>query len=146
MQIKGWNEPKALLDEAISNGSLKSVIGIIGSSDGIIFSHASGTRDIEYKKRIEIDAIIKIASMTKLVTTIAALQLCEKGLIDLDKGMDVCLPNFAKSKIPVNFSQKYKPNFKITKRTPSVRELITHTSGYVYPFLMQTQWQHKKME
>ena len=53
MQIKGWNEPKALLDEAISNGSLKSVIGIIGSSDGIIFSHASGTRDIEYKKRIE---------------------------------------------------------------------------------------------
>ena len=59
MQIKGWNEPKALLDEAISNGSLKSVIGIIGSSDGIIFSHASGTRDIEYKKRIEIDAIIK---------------------------------------------------------------------------------------
>ena len=82
MQIKGWNEPKALLDEAISNGSLKSVIGIIGSSDGIIFSHASGTRDIEYKKRIEIDAIIKIASMTKLVTTIAALQLCEKGLID----------------------------------------------------------------
>ena len=134
MQIKGWNEPKALLDEAISNGSLKSVIGIIGSSDGIIFSHASGTRDIEYKKRIEIDAIIKIASMTKLVTTIAALQLCEKGLIDLDKGMDAYLPNFAKPKILVNFSQKYKPNFKITKRTPSVRELITHTSGYVYPF------------
>ena len=134
MQIKGWNEPKALLDEAISNGSLKSVIGIIGSSDGIIFSHASGTRDIEYKKRIEIDAIIKIASMTKLVTTIAALQLCEKGLIDLDKGMDVYLPNFAKPKILVNFSQKYEPNFKIPKRIPSVRELITHTSGYVYPF------------
>ena len=48
--------------------------------------------------------------------------------------MDAYLPNFAKPKILVNFSQKYKPNFKITKRTPSVRELITHTSGYVYPF------------
>ena len=135
MQIKGWNEPRDLLDEATSNGSLKSVIGIIGSSDGIIFSHASGIRDIEYKKRIEIDDIIKIASMTKLVTTIAALQLFEKGLIDLDKGMDAYLPNFAKPKVLVNFSQKYKPNFKIPKRTPSVRELITHTPGYVYPFL-----------
>ena len=61
MQIKGWDEPRALFDEATSNGSLKSLIGIIDSSDGIIFSHASGTRDIEYKKRIEIDAIIEIA-------------------------------------------------------------------------------------
>ena len=118
MQIKGWNEPKALLDEAISNGSLKSVIGIIGSSDGIIFSHASGTRDIEYKKRIEIDAIIKIASMTKLATTIAELQLFEKRLIDLDKEMDAYLPNFAKPKILFNFSQKINQISKYPKELP----------------------------
>ena len=44
--------------------------------------------------------------MTKLVTTIAALQLFEKGLIDLDKGMEAYSPNFAKPKILFNFSQK----------------------------------------
>ena len=76
--------------------------------------------------------IIQIASMTKLVTTIAILQLVEKEKID--NQIDYYLPELANLKILKGFDQG-SPVYVEPSRRPTVRELITHTSGFTYDFL-----------
>lgn len=73
--------------------------------------------------------IFRIASMTKAVTSVAALQLVEQGLLDLDEPLDGLMPEMAS--IPIlnedgDLVQSTKP---IT-----LRHLLTHTSGFAYPF------------
>ena len=78
------------------------------------------------------DSIFAIASMTKLITTIAVLQLVEAGLIELDSGLRPYLPETINPKIIRGFDKDDDPIFVDAARSPTVRELITHTSGYVY--------------
>ena len=78
------------------------------------------------------DSIFAITSMTKLITTIAVLQLVEADLVELDSGLDQYLPETINPKIIQGFDKDDNPIFVDAARSPTVRELITHTSGYVY--------------
>ena len=123
---------RAVLDQAVQAGKLPMSVALIANSEGILFTHASGHRDSEKRQMMCPDSIFAIASMTKLITTIAALQLVEAELVDLDAGLDKYLPETANPKIIQGFDEKDNPIFVDAERSPTVRELITHTSGYVY--------------
>ena len=75
---------QAVLHTAVDRGDLKVAMGMVGDSSGILMTHASGHSDASANEPVEPDAIFAIASMTKLVTTIAALQLVEDAKLDLD--------------------------------------------------------------
>ena len=123
---------RAVLDQAVKDGKLPMSVALIANSEGVLFTHASGYRDSENGQMMRPDSIFAIASMTKLITTIAVLQLVEAGLIELDSGLDQYLPETINPKIIRGFDKDDDPIFVDAARSPTVRELITHTSGYVY--------------
>ena len=130
--MENGDQIRAVLDQAVSDGKLPMSVALVANSQGVLFTHASGYRDSEKGQMMRPDSIFAIASMTKLITTIAVLQLVEADLVELDSGIDQYLPETINPKIIQGFDKDDNPIFVDAARSPTVRELITHTSGYVY--------------
>ena len=115
------------MDEALSNSDLPALIAIAINNKGervdYIFGKAIWT---EENSKVTPQHIFRIYSMTKIVTSIAAMQLVEKGLVKLDEDLSPFLPEM--SKIPILSNGKL-----ITAKNPiTLRHLLTHTSGFGY--------------
>lgn len=80
------------------------------------------------------DQVAYIASCTKLITSIASLQIVERGLIKLDDALDDHLPELAAQPI---IHQNEDGTFEMlkAKRSITLRQLLTHTSGATYAFM-----------
>ena len=124
----------AVLDQTIAAGKLNFAVASVGNAGGQTWSHAAGHQDAEKTKPASPDNIIQIASMTKLVTTIAALQLAEQGKLDLDTPISAYAPELNELQVLKGFEADDTPIFEKANRAPTARELMTHTAGYVYEF------------
>ena len=122
-----------VISNAVVSGDLRLAAGLVGNRNGELFSSTFELIENKNKVAEKRDVIINIASMTKLITTIAVLQLVEQGKIDLDKEINVYLPELSNLKILEGFEKK-EPILTSPARLPLIRELITHTSGYAYDF------------
>ena len=109
---------ESVLDQAVAQGDLRLGLAMIASSEGILFQHAVGARDVEGQSPVDIDAIIAMASMTKLVTTVAALQLVEGGALSLDEPVNHYLPALERVQILVEFRGD-EPVYKPAPRAPT---------------------------
>ena len=138
MVLKDTDEIIKILDDVTSRGDLKMAVGLIANSEGVLFEHASGFRDDGNALPMQTDSIFAIASMTKLITTIAALQLVDSGQVGLDQEVDEYLSEIRDIQILRGFESDDKPIIEKATRSPTVRELITHTSGYVYSIWNET--------
>jgi CubicO group peptidase (beta-lactamase class C family) len=74
------HRPEDVLDEAVNQGNLAFAVAAFGTSEGQSWAYAAGHRDANKRHSANPDNIVQIASMTKLVTSTAALQLVERGL------------------------------------------------------------------
>ena len=124
----------SVLDRTIATGKLNFAVAAVGNAGGQTWSHAAGYQDSEKTKPASPKNIIQIASMTKLVTTIAALQLMEQGKLDLDTPISAYAPELNDLKVLRGFEADDTPIFEKANRAPTARELMTHTAGYVYEF------------
>ena len=97
--MENGDQIRAVLDEAVKDGKLPMSVALVANSEGVLFTHASGYRDPENGQMMRPDSIFAIASMTKLITTIAVLQLVEADLVELDSGLDQYLPETINPKI-----------------------------------------------
>ena len=122
----------AVLDQTIATGKLNFAVAAVGNAGGQTWSHAAGYQDAEKTKAASPDNIIQIASMTKLVTTIAALQLVEQGKLDLDTPISAYAPELNELQVLTGFAADDTPIFEKANRAPTARELMTHTAGYTY--------------
>ena len=123
-------ELKAVLERSTASGRLRGVVALVADGKGIQFQHASGNaRD---GVSMQLDTLFNIASMTKLVTTIAVLQLVEVEELDLDVPVDRYLPELGSIKVLQEFASDGTPEFRPPLSIPTARELLTHTSGFVY--------------
>jgi CubicO group peptidase (beta-lactamase class C family) len=84
----------------------------------------------EDAKPLEFDATFFIASCTKLITSIASLQVVERGLITLDEPVDKYLPELASQPIVEVDGSEIK--LREATKPITLRELITHSSGATY--------------
>ena len=125
---------EAVINSAISNGSLNFAVAAVGGKAGQTWSYAAGHRDAEQTQPAGPDNIIQVASMTKLITTIAALQLMEQGKLDLDSPISLYAPELKDLQVLKGFDADDNPIFEKAERAPTARELMTHTAGYVYEF------------
>ena len=116
---------KSLLDDS----PIESVAMLKISKDGKINFFNKGFINSQNKDLIDKNSIFQIASMTKTLTSIAAMQLVEQGLITIDEPLDKLLPKMAE--IPILNEDK-----KIIKAKNSItlRHLLTHTAGFGYRF------------
>ena len=121
-----------ILEKHIAGGDLPCAVAGVASADGTLYMGAAGLRSLDASDAMTTDTIFAIASMTKAITTVATLQLVEQGLIDLDTSITAYLPDLEHLKVLNGFDDDGKPMLSSPKSSPTTRQLLTHTSGYVY--------------
>ncbi len=122
----------AVLASGVENGRIPGVIAIAATSDGITYEGTAGVRDISSNTKMTVDTIVRIASMTKAITSVAVMQLVEQGEIELDQPASDYLPRLKEVEVLEGFDADNKPILRPAKTAVTVRQLLTHTSGYVY--------------
>jgi CubicO group peptidase (beta-lactamase class C family) len=96
------------------------------------YEGAFGVRDTSGTP-VKMDSIFAIASMTKAITTVAALQLVEQGKFQLDEPVSKHLPQFADVQVLDHFDPSTGKAILRPARTPvTLKHLLTHTSGLCY--------------
>ena len=85
-----------ILEAACTEGKIPgAVVAAANASGSLNYAGAFGKRSLEDGKACELDTIMALFSVTKLVTTIAALQLVERGKVGLDNDVSEVLPELA---------------------------------------------------
>lgn len=123
-----------VLTAAIAGDAVPGVVALAAGDDGVIYEGAAGLRQAGESDPITPDTMMRLASMTKMVTTTAALQLVERGRVDLDATVDTYLPDFASVQVLDGFDGD-TPRLRAPKARATVHHLVTHTTGLGYWFL-----------
>jgi len=127
------------LKAAVEGGDVPGVVALAADRSGIIYSGAFGSRDDGQRRPMTTDTIFRIASMTKAVTSAALMQLVEQQRVALDDPADKYLPAFHHLQVIQSFSSTTGAyTVRPGRRAPTVRELLTHTSGLAYNFVSPT--------
>ncbi|KAK0663559.1 Acyltransferase mokF [Lasiodiplodia hormozganensis] len=93
----------------------------------------------------DVDVLWTIASSTKFITTIAALQCVDKGLLTLDGDIGDILPEWKNPKILTGFTESDEPIFVPAKNTVTLRRLLSHNSGIAYAFESPTLQKYQEL-
>jgi methyl acetate hydrolase len=123
------------IDEALRSGiarrKIPAVVGMAATESKTLYTGAFGVRDSQGTP-VRADSIFAIASMTKAVTTVAALQLVEQGKVTLDEPVSKHLPKLEKLDVLEGFDADGKPILSPAKTPVTLKHLLTHTSGLCY--------------
>jgi methyl acetate hydrolase len=122
-----------VLREGIQRRKIPCVAAIVASTDSILYSGAFGKRDSASGVDVQPDSIFAIASMTKAITSVAAMQLVERGKLKLDEPVARHLPQLEKPDVLQGFDAAGKPVLRPAAKPITLRHLLTHTSGFAYP-------------
>jgi CubicO group peptidase (beta-lactamase class C family) len=122
-----------VLRNAVERGDVPGVVAMAANDDGPIYEGAAGVREAGKDDAITPDTMLRIASMTKMVATTAALQLVEQGKLDLDAPVDTYRPEFAEIQVLEGFDGD-TPRLRAPASRATVRQLVTHTTGLGYWF------------
>ncbi len=122
-----------VLQAAVDRGDVPAVVAIAADRDGVIYRGAAGPRAAGGGDPITADTHFRIMSMTKMVATVAALQLVEKGSLDLDAPIDTYRPEFADVQVLEGWDGD-TPRLRAPASRATVRQLLTHTTGLGYWF------------
>jgi methyl acetate hydrolase len=120
-----------VLRDAVERGDVPGVVAMAAGDDGLIYEGAAGVRSADADDPIAPDTMMRIASMTKMVTTVAGLQLVDRGEIDLDAPVDTYRPEFADLPVLDGFDGD-APRLRPPRTRATVRQLMTHTAGLAY--------------
>ncbi|KAL8854313.1 MAG: hypothetical protein Q9221_000799 [Calogaya cf. arnoldii] len=131
-------EIRSVIDKVTANGNkIPGCVFCVVNKDGkTLFEHASGKRGAGTQAPMTLDSIFWIASCTKMICGIAAMQLCEQGKIsldDADKVEETC-PELKKIRILKSVDEHGKPELVEKKYRITLRMLLTHTAGFGYSF------------
>jgi methyl acetate hydrolase len=128
-------EIDAVLRRAVEAGEVPGVVATAATDGQVIYEGAFGRRDLAQGGETTLDTIFRIASMTKAVTSVAAMQLVEAGRLDLNQPIGRVLPELAAPQVLVGFDAGGKPRLRPARRPITLRHLLTHTAGFGYEML-----------
>src|SRR5204862_657673 len=123
------------LRASVERKDVPGVVALVTNRDRVVYQGAFGVADVSTGRALTTDALFRIASMTKPVTSLALMQLIEQGKLALDDPADKYLPELAGLKVVESFDAltgEYK--LRPAAKRPTVRQFLTHTSGLAYPF------------
>src|SRR6195952_3969866 len=120
---------------AVERKDVPGVVTLVTDRDRVLYQSAFGVADVATGRPLTTDALFRIASMTKPITSVALMQLVEQGRIGLDDPAEKYLPELANQKVieafdPATGAYTLRP----AARPPTVKHFLTHTSGLAYPF------------
>jgi len=124
----------AVLRRATDTKEVPGVVAVAANDKGVIYEGAFGTRNLAQGPAMTLDTIFRLASMTKAVTSVAAMQLVEQGRLQLDQPIGNVLPELSAPQVLDGFDDAGAPRLRPAKRPITLRHLLTHTAGFGYEF------------
>jgi methyl acetate hydrolase len=122
----------AVLKQAVDTGKVPGVVAMATTAEGPIYKGAFGTRRLGESPAMTLDTVFRIASMTKAITCVAAMQLVEQGKLSLDEPVPAIDPGLAAPQVLIGFDVHGAPILRPAKRPITLKHLMTHTAGFCY--------------
>ena len=122
----------AVLRGAVERGDVPGVAAVAGNRAGTLYEGAFGRRGLDRSEPMAHDTVAWIASMTKAVTSAAAMQMVEQGKLSLDEPIGAVLPDLASPQVLEGFDAAGAPKLRPARRSITLRHLLTHTAGFTY--------------
>src|SRR5579862_4737091 len=135
---------RVMKERYVDGGFLPGILTQIYRRGELAHTGMAGMMDIERKKPMREDAIFRIYSMTKPITSVALMMLVEEGAIGLDDAVHTYIPSWKNLRVYQSGMPSLVENTAgqfITspvKRPMKVVDLVTHTSGLTYGFMTRT--------
>ncbi len=126
------HDADALLGGAVADGYVPGVVAIATDKDGNFYEAGFGEPVQGAGGAMSADTVVWIASMTKAVTGVAAMQQVERGNLDLDAPAGDLLPELAGRQVLDGFGGDGAPRLRPAEGQITLRNLLTHSSGFVY--------------
>lgn len=121
-----------LLGGAVAAGKVPGVVAMATNREGVIYEGGFGERLLGGGQAMTPDTVVWIASMTKALTSVAAVQLVERGRLDLDAPAAKVVPAIAEAGVLTGFDAGGRPQLRPPKRPITLRHLLTHSAGFSY--------------
>jgi CubicO group peptidase (beta-lactamase class C family) len=121
-----------VLEQAVASGGVPGIVALAADESGPIYEGAFGTRQAGADVPMTPDTVFWIASMTKAVTSVAAMQQVEQGNLDLDAPIGELLPELALPRVLEGFDDSGAAILRPARRPITLRHLLTHTAGFAY--------------
>ena len=118
---------KALVARHVEIGTIPGAVALLGRGDDVEMAAVGVASDDG--RPMPADAIMRIQSMTKVITSVAALRLVESGRLGLDQSVEEWLPELANRRVlitPMAALEDIVP----ARRAITLRHLLTNASGY----------------
>ncbi|TXD54445.1 MULTISPECIES: serine hydrolase domain-containing protein [unclassified Polaribacter] len=127
---------KTLVMNFVNAKKYPGAVTLIAKNGKIIYESAIGWSDSARTKPYNKDHLFRLASMTKPITSVAAMQLIEAGKLKLDDPIGKFIPSFKETQILTSFNPKDTTwTSKPSMTNPTVRHLLTQTAGVPYGFM-----------
>ena len=120
------------LSTAAATGRTPGFVAAVWQDGRPLYSGAFGTLHIGGTDPMCEDAVFWLASMTKALTSVAALQLVDQGRLSLDSDLGELLPPLARPQVLEGFSEDGQPRLRPARTPVTLRRLLSHTSGFGY--------------
>ena len=127
------------LRTAVERNDVPGVVALVTNRERVLYQGAFGVANVATGRPLALDSIFRIASMTKPITSLAAMQLIEQGRFTLDDPVEKYLPEMGKLPMFELFNARTGDyRLRPSTRPMTVRHILTHTSGLGYPFTSAT--------
>jgi len=119
------------MQSMVDRGQVAGAVTVLARHGRVVHARAFGRRVLGGDP-MPMDAIFRIRSETKPVTGVAMMILYEQGLWRLDDPVSLHVPEFANLRIASGVDEAGQPILMPVSRSPTMRELMTHTAGFAY--------------
>jgi methyl acetate hydrolase len=121
-----------VLNSAAERGDVPGVVAMARTRDEPIYQGAFGRRAMPDGAPMTADTVFWIASMTKAITSTAAMQLVEQRKLSLEQPIADVLPELSAPQVLEGFDSAGEPRLRPALRPITLRHLLTHTAGFSY--------------
>ncbi len=136
MSEAGLQRIDQLLREYTAADRVPGAIGFVARDGKIVYRQAFGFADVAARTPLAPDAIVRIASQTKAITSVGVMMLYDQARFKLDDPISKYLPAFAHPKVLATFNEQDSTYTTVPARGEiTIRQLLTHTSGIGYPVI-----------
>jgi len=122
----------AVLRRAVDAREVAGVVAMAATDKGLLYEGAAGRRALDQPDAMTLDSVFRIASMTKAITSVAAMQLVEQGKLKLEEPVPDIDPTLGAPQVLEGFDPSGAPRLRPAKRPITLRHLLTHTAGFGY--------------
>jgi CubicO group peptidase (beta-lactamase class C family) len=118
------------MQQFVDSNRIGGAVGLVLRDGKVVYEHAVGFTDKESQRRMTPDAIFRIASQSKALTSVAVLMLVEEGKIALGDPVSRFIPEYAQTTVAsrADTGRTSVP----AKRPITIKDLLTHTAGISY--------------